>query len=134
MAKHRHNPYDPTAPLADGGAVATAELPPPADPQPNGNPDHPAQPAAMPAKRIRKAPLVPKDETKAARFARLAPRRRARAKKAIAAVANLASRGSYECSDAQREWLLAGVIEATQKAIDRFGGIKSAAEEDAMPA
>lgn len=133
MSKNKHLMPQNAADPADYGSSATAELPQPADPQPNGDPVNPAQPAAVPGKRVRKAPLAPKGETKEERFRRIAPRRVKAAVKRIAQVANLANTASYRCTDAQREWLQAKIIKATEDLIRRFGGGAEAEDDLAMP-
>lgn len=72
-------------------------------------------------------------ESKAAKFVRLCARRVAVAQKRLQHVTNLASRQSYEYTDAQKDWVLSR-IEASVKALrDAFNHTPPNGQVDDFP-
>lgn len=80
--------------------------------------------------RKKRTAAAPADETKAARFSRLASARVTKAVRAIKNIGNLSGR-SYEYSDAQVETIKGYLTDATKSALAAFasGGTEKAAEE-----
>jgi hypothetical protein len=79
-------------------------------------------------KRVRTAPLVNPDESKADKFRRLALKRVPRAVKILRQVANLASKNTYEYTDEQKAKIKAAISKAAEGVADAFD--KTAAPAD----
>lgn len=134
MGKGKQTGYVPDNSVDNGPATATAELPPPADPQQNGNPDHPAHPATIGTPRKRRGKSAPEGETKDERFRRLATRRVNRSIKCIGHVANLANRSNYHYTEDERKAVCAAIICATNDLVATFERIKPASNVFSLPA